>query len=94
MCQKILFFTTNGCGGSERVTLTISRILYNYNYNIKNIIIELGSNSELEHFIPNEIPYEKIGVKRLRNSFFSIFKIIKKEKPVYVFSSISLINIC
>jgi glycosyltransferase involved in cell wall biosynthesis len=93
MKKKVLLFTTGGCGGSERVTLNMSRILDNHSYLVKNIILELDDKTELLPFIPTEIPYERIKIKRLRSSFFTILKIINNEKPNFVFSSISLIGV-
>jgi glycosyltransferase involved in cell wall biosynthesis len=93
MNKKVLLFTTGNCGGSERVTLTLSRILHNHFFEVKNIILELDSKEELVPFIPLAIPFERIKIRRLRNSLFVIFKIIKKEKPDFVFASISLIGV-
>lgn len=91
MPKKILLITTGNCGGSERVTLTMSQILHKQSFKVKNIILELDSKEELLPFVPLEISTERIRIKRLRNSIFVLYKIIKKEKPDFVFSSISLI---
>jgi len=93
MTQKVLLFTTGGCGGSERVTLIISQLLHKNSYNVKNIVLELDSKQELYPFIPSAIPCEHIKIKRLRNSIFTLYKVIKREKPNFVFSSVSLIGI-
>jgi glycosyltransferase involved in cell wall biosynthesis len=93
MQKKVLLITTGNCGGSERVTLTMSQILHKQSFQVKNIVLELDSKEELVPFIPLEIPSERIKISRLRNSFYVVFKIIKKEKPDFVFSSISLIGV-
>jgi len=93
MNKKVVLLTTGNCGGSERVTLTLSRILNNHSFQVKNVILELDSTEELLPFIPLEIPSERIKIKRLRNSLFLLFKVIKREKPDFVFSSISLIGV-
>lgn len=91
MKTKILTFTVNGCGGSERATLNISRILHNKSCDVKNYILDLYPNNDLDPFIPNEIPSEKIKIKKIYNSFFKLHKVIKKEQPDYVFTSTFLV---
>lgn len=93
MFKKVLLITTGNCGGSERVTLTMSQILHKQSFKVKNIVLELDSKEELVPFIPIEIPVERIKIKRLRNSLFLLYKIIKRERPDFVFSSISLIGV-
>lgn len=91
--KRILLVTTSTCGGSERVTVTMAQNLYSQGYEVKLIVFEIGKINEIKHFIPDFINTSYYKVNRLRNSFFVLFNILKKERPVYIFSSISLIGI-
>lgn len=93
MTKKILFITTAGCGGSEKNILNFSKIFFEEKYNVKNIIITINHKNEISNFIPTEIPSLLVNHKKLKYSFIRLYKIIKYEKPDYVFSSISLLNI-
>lgn len=93
MNKKVLIVTTGGCGGSERVIITFSKILKKNNFDVKLIILELNNKYELHPFLSEDIAYESFYVKKLKYSFFKLLNIVKREKPDYTLSSISLINV-
>ncbi len=91
--KKILLVTSGSCGGSERVILTFARLFLEHNFIVKILIISINGEKEIVNFIPMNIPYSIINVKRLRNSFFQILKSVYIEKPHFTLSSISIIGI-
>ena len=90
--KKVLFFLFGGCGGAERMTINIGKMLHRNRYDVKFVIC--GTLDKIYDFIPTEyevirIPWHNIYVfPRLR-----IGRVLLKEKPDFVFASSSALNI-
>lgn len=89
--KKILFFVSGGCGGSERVTVTIAKMMQQ-KYDV-TIVITSDSKSSISSFIPSNIKTIFLSEKKLHlSAFFKILKTILSQKPDYVFSSLPLLS--
>ena len=90
--KKVLFFLFGGCGGAERMTINIGKMLHRNRYDVKFVIC--GTLDKIYDFVPAEyevirIPWHNIYVfPRLR-----IGRVLLKEKPDFVFASSSALNI-
>jgi len=91
--KKILFFLPSSCGGAERVTINIAKLLDTKYYEVKFIVID-KSKGEIEQFIPNKYGVYYLHIHNIWCfATFKIFKILLKEKPECVFSSLMYLNI-
>ncbi|MFI3289317.1 MAG: glycosyltransferase [Rikenellaceae bacterium] len=91
--KKILFFVPGGVGGAERVTLTITKLIDRSKYSVKLVVLGY-KESEITRFIPEGLDTIYLNMSRMReNSFYKIYRVIKREKPDFVFSSLRFICI-
>ncbi len=91
--KKILFFVPGGVGGAERVTLTITKLIDRSKYDVKLVVLGY-KESEITRFIPDGLDTIYLNMNRMRdNSFYKVYRVIKREKPEFVFSSLRFICI-
>ena len=87
--ETILIFITGGVGGAERVTLTIAKLLDTSMYDVKLVVTDFPT-CHLSPFIPNSIETTFLNESHFRPStFWKSLKLIKKERPKFVFASIT-----
>ena len=90
--KKILVFLQSGVGGSERVSITISKYLIEKKYNVKYVIV--GNSNEILNLLPRDSEVYRIKIYHQRLlGIRRIYKILRKELPDFVFSSIIFINL-
>ncbi len=90
--KKILFFTPPYCGGAERMTVFIAKMLPPEKFDIKFIVVgpELG---EIVKFIPTDYQIKLIRLRKIwHGGLFRIWNVIRKEKPNIVFGSLLYLN--
>lgn len=82
-------------GGAERMTVTFAKQLNRKKYDVKFCILEIADNKGIEKFIGDDyskihIPFTSFGLNlKLLQSFY---KVLKEERPDFVFSSLISIN--
>lgn len=77
-------------GGAEKILIFLSRSLKISN--VKTTICVLGFNSK-NHFDVSNLNIIYLNKERLRNAFFQLYKLIKKQQPSIVLTSIYHLNI-
>ena len=87
--KKVIFFTQESVGGAERITFLIAKMLDLEKYDIKFVCVPYSevSNSILD-FLPPEYGVVNIGMVRPYAKMFRMFKVLWKERPDIVFSSV------
>ncbi|MCL6216758.1 glycosyltransferase [Zunongwangia pacifica] len=90
--KKVIFFVNYYAGGAEKMTLNIASFLDDTTY--EKIFYIVGKDLGLiSKFIPKTSTIKFIKVKSYKDFLiFKIFKVIKNEKPDFVFSSLMPIN--
>lgn len=85
--KKIFFILpTLDCGGADRVSITFAKGLPKTEFT--PMVINMGyKEGELKETINNVLPLISLEKKNVKFSIFSLYKLLKKEKPEYVFSS-------
>lgn len=90
--KKVLFFLYGGCGGAERMTLTIAKSLPLEKYDVEFVVC--GRLKAIFPFIPTDY---KINQIRWHNKYcfphLRISKMIWSKKPDYVFCSTMGLNL-
>lgn len=91
--KKVLFFIPPYVGGAEKVTITIYKLLKDYDIEKKFVIV--GKNrGDIENLIPEK---ENIIFLKARNIWdfvtFKIIKIIIQERPTLLFSSLHYLSL-
>lgn len=93
--KKILFFLRSAVGGAERMTITFANQLDRTRYDVKYCILDVAGKRDIESFICNDysqihISFTSFGLNlKLLQSFY---KVLKEERPDFVFSSLISIN--
>ena len=91
--KKVLFFTSSGVGGAERVTVTIAKMLDKSRFDVSMIVTDT-SDSDIAQFIPEDMKVFFLSEKHLRWSAFKKMKnVVIQESPDYVFSSLTFVII-
>lgn len=81
----VLFITSSNCGGAERMTLLYAKILKQYGYECKLLILMPEDKSfRLKAFIPADLPYVIVSGSRVILPYLMLDQ-IKKAKPEYIF---------
>ena len=90
--KYVLLFVPPSCGGAERVTITIAKILLKRGYKIKIAVV--GKNrGEIAKFIPQGIDIIHIKIQTIWDfTTIKIIKTLKEEKPDIVFCSLMYLN--
>jgi glycosyltransferase involved in cell wall biosynthesis len=90
--KKIIFIIQSlNFGGAEQIITTLANNLSRDKYEIK--IALLAKEGELLKIVKNDITIVDLKTPRMRNSIIPIVKLIRKEKPHAVFSTIGSLNI-
>lgn len=90
--RKILFFTPPSCGGAERMTVFIAKMLPRDQFDVTFVIVG-RSMGDIVKFIPSDYRVRLICLKKIwHGGIFRIWNIIRKEKPDIVFSSLLYLN--
>ena len=84
----------SGVGGAERMTITFAKQLDNTKYDVVFCVLESKNDNKIEVFIPNGYPIIHIPFSFGLNPkvVWTFYKVLKKEKPDIVFSSLISIN--
>lgn len=93
--KKVIFFLQSGVGGSERVTVTIGKLLDVNKYEIVFCKVAKGALAEknsIDYFIPKSSRTINIVAKNGADMVLSLADVLRKENPDIVFSSIFSIN--
>lgn len=92
MKRKALFFIPPTCGGAERVTITVAKLLINNGLNIEFAIVG-QQGGDIEKFIPGECALHYVNIKNIMDfTTLKIYSLLGKVKPDVVFSSLCYIN--
>lgn len=93
MKRKVLFCVPPFCGGAERVTLTIAKLLDKTKYDIKIVIIG-KSTGEIKSFIPEYMEIIHVKIRHIWDfTTLRLMKVFKKERPYMVFCSLMYLNV-
>lgn len=90
--KTAVFFLSPFCGGAERMTITIAKLLDRSEYDVRFVVIgtQVG---EIKEFVPENYPLSLI---RIRNIYdFTTLRIrhfLRDVQPQYVFCSLHYLN--
>lgn len=79
-----------GGGGAARTILNIVNHLDREKF--QPILVTLNFNYSYEHLVNNDVKFIKLPVKRLRKAIVPLAKLIKKEQPHILFSTVPNYN--
>lgn len=90
--RKVLFFLPSNTGGAERMTITLAKMLPPDEFEVKFVIVH-RSLGTIVNFIPPEYEVIHIPVHNIWcAATLRIIKVIRREKPDAVFSSLLYLN--
>lgn len=90
--RKVLFFTPPSCGGAERMTVFIAKMLPRNQFDVTIVIVGMDMG-DIGKFIPSDYNIKLIRLKKIwHGGFFKIWNTIRIEKPDIVFSSLLYLN--
>jgi len=90
--RKVLFFTPPSCGGAERMTVFIAKMLPRNLFDVTIVIVGMDMG-DICKFIPSDYNIKLIRLKKIwHGGFFKIWNTIRIEKPDIVFSSLLYLN--
>lgn len=88
----ILFIIPPSCGGAERVTLTIAKLLWHKSNNVKIVIIG-KERGEIQEFIPSYIDVVFLRISNIWDfTTMRLIRLFKKQKPNTTFCSLMYLN--
>ena len=92
--RKILFFLISSVGGAERMTVTFAKQLDRDKYDIIFYLIDYKKDHRIEDYIPKDykINYIPLAFGLSIKSIVTLYRVLKRESPDYVFSSLISIN--
>ena len=91
--KKVLFFLPPGIGGAERVSITISTFLDDNEYEVIYVAIGKGKG-DLHKYLPDNRRLIYIKIFNIWDfTTTKVYRVIKKEKPTYTFSSNRYLNV-
>lgn len=89
--KKIMFFIYRmGGGGAARTILNIVNHLDRQQF--QPILVTLDFNYTYEHDVRDDVTFIKLPVKRLRQAIVPLMKLIRKEQPNLLFSTVPNYN--
>ena len=80
------------CGGAERMTITIAKLLDRSEYDVRFFVIgrQIG---EIKDFIPNGYPLSLIKIRNIIDfTTLRLYRVLRKIYPQYVFCSLHYLN--
>ena len=90
--KKVIFFLPSNTGGAERMTITLAKMLPPDDFEVKFVIVH-RSLGTIVNFIPPEYEVIHIPVHNIWcAATLRIIKVIRREKPDAVFSSLLYLN--
>lgn len=90
--HKVLFFIYRlGGGGAARTILNIVNHLDRKKF--EPILVTLNFTSDYESEVKDDITFVKLNTSRLRFAIVPLIKLIRKEKPDLIFSTVSTYNL-
>ncbi len=90
--KQVLFFLSPYCGGAERITITIAKLLDRVKYDVRFVVIgrEIG---EIKKFVPDDYPLYLIKIWNIYDfTTLRIIFLLRRLCPSYVFSSLHYLN--
>ena len=93
--KKVLFFLMSAVGGAERMTVTFAKQLDRERYDVIFYLLDYKSNRGIQDFIPQSYKVHYISSSSFGLNpkvVWALYKILKKENPDIVFSSLISIN--
>lgn len=90
--KTAVFFLSPSCGGAERMTLTIAKLLDRNEYDVRFVVIgrQIG---EIKDFIPSDYPLSLVRTKNIYDfSTLRLYHLLRKLHPQYVFCSLHYLN--
>lgn len=90
--KTAVFFLSPYCGGAERMTITIAKLLDRSEYDIRFVVIgrEMG---EIREFVPNDYPLSLIKIRNIYDfTTLRIYWVLRRIRPQYVFCSLHYLN--
>src|SRR5690625_1516639 len=89
--KKVMFFIYQmGSGGAARTLLNILNHMNEHEF--EPILVTLNFNGNYETYLKSNIKFIKLDTKRLRSAIIPLAKLIRKERPHIVFSTIPNYN--
>lgn len=91
---KLLVFSQSAVGGAERMSVTVTKTLDRDRFEVKYVLVgsTLNGKAPLQEFIPEDISVLCIPNNGALKMIYSMYKILKKEKPNVVFASVLNLN--
>lgn len=90
--KKVLFFTPSTCGGAERMTITIAKMLPQDEFEVKFVIVD-RTMGDIVRFIPTNYSTSLLKIRGIWDlCTFRIGNLIRKEKPYAVFASLMYLS--
>lgn len=90
--KKVLFFTPSSCGGAERMTITIAKMLPKNEFDVKFVIVD-KTMGDIVRFIPTNFNTSLLKIRGIWDfCTFRIGNLIRKEKPYAVFASLMYLS--
>lgn len=90
--KKLIFIIpTLDIGGAEKVTMNILRKMDASRNQIKLIVLD--GNGPLKNIVPKHVELIVVSSKRLRYAMFKISRLLVKNRPDYIFSTIGHLNL-
>lgn len=90
--QKIMFFIYRmGGGGAARTMLNLINFLDRSKF--EPILVTLDFTYDYEKYIEDDVAFIKLPTKRLRSSIIPLAKLIRRERPAILFSTVSTYNV-
>lgn len=89
--KKVLFFIYRlGGGGAARTILNIVNYLDRNKF--EPMLVTLNYNYDYEQYVKDDVKFVKLKTKRLRSAIIPLAKLIRKERPELLFSTIPNYN--
>ncbi len=87
-----MFILSPFCGGAERMTITIAKLLNRSEYDVRFVVI--GTEvSEIKNFVPEDYPLALIRIRNIYDfTTLRVRRFLKKLHPQYVFCSLHYLN--
>lgn len=92
--KKIVVVVPNGGGGAEKISIIYAKIFKKHGYDVKIVLIDKkGGSGKIVQYLPSNIPVTKIQCRHGYGAIWSLYKVIKAEKPDYAFSSLTVLAV-
>lgn len=92
--KKVLFILPKDIGGAQKMTIVISQLLPKEQYNIKYLVVGKRNCTDMCYLINGQSNIEYLNILNAWDFLtLRLVKILHKEKPDIVFSSLMYLNI-